>query len=215
MAEVEEEEKVETVFIPNNITEGIDAGGLTLNPRRTFEAVLGGVLGGFLTYGLLVLINQYFKIDIETRIAVIVMGVALFMAICYFGANNETFSQCIVHIIQFNKRKRIAYYNPRVKAEIKSVAERTDIAEEQLVPRDKIQRFIDNYQMNASKRTSARIAEIENEHKAEGRMYFEDDIGVITPPDGYMTKSEKKKLAKAQKRKKKTGSKKKKKGGKR
>lgn len=205
MAEAEEE-KIATVFIPSNIQEGLDLGGLSLNPKRLFEAIVGGALGGFLMVELFSFLSQYFKIGIETKIVFIIIAAGVLAFIGYTGANNETFSQFIYHVIQFKRSKRIAYYNPRVKTEIKSVSESTDVSEEQLLPRDKIQKFIDNYQYNASRKTAQRIAETEQTHKAEGRMYFEDDIGVVLPPDAYMTKSEKKKLAKAQKNKKKSKS---------
>lgn len=206
MAEAEEE-KIATVFIPSNIQEGLDLGGLSLNPKRLLEGIIGGALGGFLMFELLSFISQYFKIGIETKIVFIILATGLLALVGYAGANNETVSQAIYHIIQFRRSRRIAYYNPRVKAEIKSVSESTDVSEEQLLPRDKIQKFIDNYQFNASRRTAQRIAETEQTHKAEGRMYFEDDVGVVLPPDAYMTKSEKKKLAKAQKNKNKKKSK--------
>lgn len=200
MAEAEEE-KIATVFIPSNIQEGLDLGGLSLNPKRLLEGIIGGALGGFLMFELFSFLGRYFKIGIETEIVFIILAVGLLALAGYAGANNETFSQFIYHLFQFKRSKRIAYYNPRVKTEIKSVSESTDVSEEQLLPRDKIQKFIDNYQFNASRKTAQRIAETEQTHKAEGRMYFEDDVGVVLPPDAYMTKSEKKKLAKAQKNK--------------
>lgn len=193
-----EEEKITYVFIPSNIQENISFNGMSIEPVKLLEACIGAFLGGFIMKKITDIVSVYFIYKTESKIAWIIFFAVVFGVIGFIGANNESFSQFVKHAVTFRKRKRIAYYNARVKNVKPPMLSDDDVDNRSgdMVVRDKVRAWMSSYKESMSERNAEKIRAVENGEMAGTGLYFEDDVGVVDPPEAYMTKEFKKKKKK-------------------
>lgn len=179
------------IIVPKNIGENWNFKNVSFEPRRALEGIVGALLGGFITFKILFYLNQYYLDISTTTIATGIILVSAGMgALFFFGGNNEPFSMWIYHIIKFKKHKRVAYYNSRVKTEKRPPLTASEENKE-VLPREKIIAFIDNYKKVTAEKNAQSMTTLENNYDGANQvMFFEDDIGVVEKPLEYMSKSE-------------------------
>lgn len=109
------------------------------------------------------------------------------------GINGDSVFGYIYNKIIFLKNKRVCYYNPRIKTEIKFFTN-SDGSEDYIAPREKIEEM---YHKFISK-TDIKSAQenLKQEELDTSYMYFEDDIDALGKPEELMSKKELKKYQK-------------------
>ena len=105
------------------------------------------------------------------------------------GINGYTFTQFIKSIIRYRKKKRVCYYNPRIKTEA-SPYNQESLAE-QMLPREKLEMFYKKVKSgyDAKQRENA-LDEEKYILSDRENMFFEEDSGVIDKPVEYMDNKE-------------------------
>lgn len=112
MAREDEEEKLMTAFIPDNVEDGVDLIVVTV-PFK--DLAIGAIIVAPI---ILIIAYSFFKkgkIVDAGLVALIGVIIAGFIAM---GINNEPLTDVFLHMLKYKKERRRCFYNPRVKAEI-------------------------------------------------------------------------------------------------
>ena len=187
---MEEDYKVRK--IPENFENGIHIAGFSFKPIFLIEGIILAVIA----MGIAILVMKSIGMnDIGQMIgfALVFGGVALFLGLK--GINDEPLTTYIKHLSEFNKGRRVAYYNPRIKVEAKSIFMEKNKEDKDAIPREKIIAFFNKYKAAIDKKQQEK-AKILKEDMDSGSMFFEDDIGIIKKPKKYMSEKETKELDK-------------------
>ena len=198
MSDEEDDQEVAQFFIPGNFQSGINFAGLTFSGSRLIQA---GVLAAIpFAIAFYVLPAMGFELDIAPTIsATLVFAVALgYFGI--FGINGDSLLGFLSNVMKFNKGKRTAYYNPRVKTEAVSYDYDSD-EDKQLLPRDKVIAMYNKYRDAFDEKARQKAVDQQAEADAQNEvLFFEDDEGTVNKPIEYMTKKEYKAYLKEKKR---------------
>ena len=181
-----EEEKIRIVFIPKNYSGSFNIAGSTLSIRSCIEAVLiGGTLGLFGFF-----ITRSFPTEIKA--GAISLGVIGGGILGMYGHNGDPFSTFLTSVYKFNKNKRACFYNPRPKKEAKPLVLKQASLDDEIFGRKQAQELKEKF--FSSKTTFTAVEMPDN-------LYFEDDIGIVDAPEGYVgAKKSKEKIVKPKKK---------------
>lgn len=188
--------------IPDNYQTGISMFGTTFKAVNLIEAAILAVIPWILFFFILPKLDLNFPIDIKTIFS------ALF---CVFGGygglygyRGKTLSQVVQSLFSWRLKRRVAYYNPRIKAEVLPIYMNKQENNEML-PREKVMLLFEKYKKELDKKQQQEALNLESEILTDRtNVYFEDDIGVVDKPVEYMTAKEykayRKKVRKEEKR---------------
>lgn len=175
------EEELNVQVIPENF---VDTGRCFNGMFRTRNLIEGVALSAIPAY-----ISLNSSLDWQNKIIVTVVLVGVIMALTLSGINGYSFLEFISSWASYNKRKRVAKYNPRVKAEAKP-GYLTE--EEKELPRDKILRIFNEIRKRETTEGEAVSRDI---YDPAYKEFFEDDLGILETPDDLKTKQERKRAA--------------------
>lgn len=192
---------LEEKYIPDNYGTGVNLLGLHFSVRNFIEGIVLGVILFLLNILLFFVIFNINFINNGTKIGFAIMFGGVGLALGIKGFNDEPITVFIKNALDYKKKKRVAYYNPKFKKKYKPYLMEAN-ENVQLLPKEKIMAIYEKYKQKVEKRNESKLLEqqkIHNNYDAT-RMYFYDDDESIEKPYEYMTKAERKKYDK-QKRK--------------
>jgi len=191
-------------YIPDNYENGINFAGFNFRPIFLIEGIILGIIFFALSIFLLYVCGNR-RINSST-IGICLVPSVLAVVIGIKGINDEPLTTFIKNLRRFNCNKRFAYYNPRIKTEIKSIYATGEDGSHYILPRDRIIALFTKYKKTLTEINIKKIEEEKGENKfIKEQMYFEDDIGVVDKPVEYMNKQEYKQYKANLKREKKRG----------
>lgn len=175
--------------IPENFGNGVDIAGLHFQTRFLIEGVLLAVITLVVSFTTLKFIGLT---DIKQLIGICLVFVFLALLLGIKGINDEPLTKFIANAITYRKKRRTAYYNPRIKFEAKSIVnEDKDALDKNAIPREKILAIFNKYKEAYDKKQQERAKAFEERNAFdENNMFFEDDIGIIKKPNSYLSKEE-------------------------
>lgn len=146
----------------------------------------GLVEGGIMSVPFVKLISM-FPIPKDYRMTGYIVVVAVCLLVGAIGYNGEYPSEFAITLVKFFQRKRIAYYNPRIKLEAEP--EYLKEKERKILPRERIMQLLKREEVED---------ELQDESEEEyawdsNEVFFEDDIGYKEKPEALKTAAEKKK----------------------
>ena len=175
--------------IPDNFGNGVNILGMHFKALFLIEGVVLAVIMLVLS---LIVLKALGMDDLGEMLGLCLVfsGIALFVGIR--GINDEPITTFIKNFSDFNKKKRTAYYNPRVKLEAKSIKmENQDKQNKDAIPREKILAFFNKYKETLDKKQQEKAKAFEEKNSFDkDNMYFEDDIGIIKRPNSYMSEKD-------------------------
>lgn len=181
------DEELNTCIIPENF---VDTGRCFNGMFRTRNLIEGLILAVPIAHFLIesaLPVNQ--KIVLT---AVIAGGILIFFI---NGLNGDSVTEFIINVVTYNKKMRVAKYNPRVKSE----ATPGYLTKEQgELPRDRLLRIIGDINKNVDNEEDAVSRDIYDPMYQE---FFTDDLGFIETPDDLKSKRELRNEANERKRK--------------
>lgn len=186
---IDDDNNVDIEFIPLNYKDVIPILGMVFPVKNLIQGCILGIIGALLCY----IIIPYFNLETSTIISTSIIVIGGLTILGIMGVNGDTLFDFIVEFILFHKRKRDAYYNPRVKTEATSVVIESQSENRELLPRDRILALFEKYKDKIDEKN--RIKSKENYNFADVDIYhtfFEDDIGIVEKPLEYMTPGERK-----------------------
>ena len=185
MAEIKE------VQIPINFENGFNIAGNNFSARNIVEACILAPL----TAIILLMIIGPLDVSLNFKITLIFTAIILVGGGALMGLNNDPLSTFLINTIRSNLKKRVAYYNPRIKFEAKSALEDEELTKEK---EQQYKSVFDKYKeqmFNTQPTIDPKDVEIDLTN-----VFFEDDIGIIDKPIEEMTKRERRQYEKAQKK---------------
>ncbi len=164
------EERIYLTYIPPNFEVGANLFGISSDVPR----LLQGVVLAIIPFLIIMPLSILRRVSTSTKLGIsIVIAVALF-SLGFFGINGDPFFTWIRKIMLFSSKKRMAYYNPRVKVE--KTEEMTKSREENnLLPRDKIAIFYNQFIDSQNKKEQLLAKETYSEFEETIDFEFEDD----------------------------------------
>lgn len=132
------DEEYNVKHIPPNFENGINILGLSFKAIFLIEGIIIGILS---FAGIFVLITKFFGVTDIGQAAGISLAFAAVLA--FFGIrglNDEPISTFLYNLLLFAKKRRTAYYNPRVKKEAVSFQEERENMDpaSEAIPRERI-----------------------------------------------------------------------------
>ncbi len=181
--------------IPENFGNGVDIAGLHFQTRFLIEGVVLAVITLAASFATLKFIGLT---DIKQLIGICLVFVFIALILGIKGINDEPITKFISNAIAFRKKRRTAYYNPRIKFEARSVINEDKTAEDKdAIPREKILALFNKYKAAYDKKQQEKAKAFEERNAFdEHNMFFEDDVGVIKKPSSYMSREEAEKYKK-------------------
>lgn len=203
-----DEERLVENYIPDNYDSGISLLGFNFKVRFLIEGVILAAVLGLIGY----VAMSYMNIEYGNKLGITIVFLLFGLIFGIRGINDETITQYLSCFFNFRKRRRTAYYNPRVKTEAVPFYKQNN----KELPIDKILAFYNKYKTIIDKNSQQKSLNAQSQKKFdENLMYFQDDIGVVDKPREYMTDKEYKALLKQEKKERKARAKQAKKEGRR
>jgi len=185
---MQESESYKVRQIPDNFGNGINIAGMHFSGIFLVEGIVLAALFFVLTFLCLKSLGMC-DIGEILGICLVFSGIALVVGVK--GINDEPVTTFVKNLHAFNKGRRTAYYNPRIKLEAKSIKWEGLYENKDAIPKEKIMAAFNKYKEAAEKRQQAKAKEFEEANAFDqSNMFFEDDIGIIKKPSKYMTKEE-------------------------
>ncbi|MCR5096994.1 MAG: hypothetical protein K6A70_09745 [Erysipelotrichaceae bacterium] len=186
-------------YIPENYATGINVAGMNFKVRNFIEGLIVSLLSALIC--VLILYKIPF-IDFGTKIGFIISFALMGLLLGIIGINDEALSVFVSNKLRFDRRKRTAFYNPRIKEEtIPYIYEYRNNRES--LPKEKIVAFYKAYKASIEKREQEKMREFQKTNTFdETSMFFEDDEGIVVKPVEYMNPSEYRKYQREVKRRK-------------
>ena len=183
-------------FIPHNHFDGQAIAGVMIKTRNLVE----GIILAAIPFGLTFYFGKPLRFADKLTIACII-AMPLFM-LSVQGINGDSLTVFIKSWIRYLKRKRILFYNPRVKTEATPLIFEKQTSQ-QVLPRERILELVNKIKIQQKAKQQAKQKRSLLTYTDDGPVFFEDDIGVLAMPDEYKTakeiKAEKKKAKKRRK----------------
>lgn len=175
-------------YIPKNYEIGVNLLGFNFKLRFLIE----GTIAALIIFIIVFVILNYFNIEFATKIGYSIAFALIGLLLGIRGINDEPLTEFIGHYFKYIKRKRTAFYNPRVKKEIKPYLEQIQNNKNADVF-ETARSIYNKYKHKIEKNNQLKTMEYQNQNVFDKEnMFFEDDIGVINKPYEYMTKKERK-----------------------
>lgn len=165
----QEEENIEQYVIPVNSDYDLNVAGYTFDMKRAIEGIILGLAFG--TVGLLIF--GLIPIRWTIKIAFIAMFAAVGVFLALKGVNGDSITDYFLNVLLFKASRRITYYNPRVKHEIKFFVSELG-SEETMIPRERLEAMWHKY---VSKKDTQQ-AHNNFFEDTDVAILFEDDIKV-------------------------------------
>lgn len=195
---MKQDEIRETHYIPENYSTGINFAGMNFKVRNFIEGIVVSLL--FSLVSILVLYQIPFM-DFGTKIGFVISFALTGLILGIVGINDEALSVFVSNKLHFDRRKRTAFYNPRIKDETVPYIYEYQSNRESL-PREKIIAFYKAYKASIEKKEQEKMLEFQKTNTFdETSMFFEDDEGIVVKPVEYMNPAEYRKHLKDLKRK--------------
>ena len=181
-------EEYQVKRIPDNFGNGINIAGFHFEVIFLIEGVVLAITTTLLS---LVIMTSIGMTDIGQMLGFALVFACVSLVIGIRGVNDEPLTTFLSNVSKFNKNRRTAYYNPRIKKEAKPVTQKQLEENKDAIPREKIIAFFNKYKsvLDKKQQEKAKLLEDANSFDAQN-MYFEDDIGIIKRPNQYMSKEE-------------------------
>lgn len=190
---MKQDEVRETHYIPENYSTGINFAGMNFKVRNFIEGIIMALICGLISAFVL---YQITFLDFGTRIGLVISFALMGLVLGIAGINDEALSVFISNKLSFDKRKRTAFYNPRIKDETIPYIYEYQSNRESL-PKEKIIAFYRNYKASIEKKEQEKMLEFQKTNTFdETSMFFEDDEGIVAKPIDYMNPSEYRKYLK-------------------
>lgn len=190
------EERPMQIPIPKNFQAGINLFGGSYEFGNIIQGIIMAGLGVFIIFGGCKFLHINASIESRIGFALALGGTLGYLGLA--GIEGETLIGLIKNIILFEKNKRTAYYNPRIKKEACTcVFERED----EILPRDKILMMYDKYKQEINKKDQDKALMSQFSLNENEDMFFNDDEGFVDKPLEYMSKKEYKIKQKEEKKK--------------
>ncbi len=185
---MDREEYLDTFDVPQNTEYDLNILNYTFTYRSLIEGGVLALLSGAIMLAILTIV----KLKLTYSFALVVFVALLGFALGVIGINGDSISNYLLNALKFARRRRVAYYNPRVKKEIKFFADTKE--DDYVVPRERLEAL---YRSFISKKDveEAQI-NLTNEDFDSSLMYFEDDIDAVGKPEEMLSKKERKKIEK-------------------
>ena len=183
--------KIREVQIPINFENGVNAFGYNFSSRNIIEASILAPLVAIILGSVILPLD----LDLNFKITTIFTAVILVGGMALMGINNDPLSTFLINTIRSNLRKRITYYNPRIKFEAKSAIEDEELTKEK---EQQYKSVFDKY-----KEQMFNTQSVVDPMKVEldlSNVIFEDDVGIIDKPVEEMSKRERRQYEKAKKK---------------
>ena len=183
------EEQYEVYPIPPNLRGMIPVLG---NSIRTANLIQACILSLLVFIAVFAVLTMYEVEDLASVTGWALVPASAVGALCIHGINGDSVLGFLKSLLRYGKRRRTAYYNPRVKQEAVSIVKAVSDAETDVLPRQKLQQLLERYKEKAEQRNSEEHLSMEENAGGfdQSRMFFEDDVGIIDKPLEYMTKKE-------------------------
>lgn len=166
-----DEEQLVQRYIPNNYQTGANMFGVSGN----LFGIVQGVILMIIPY--LIIFNLGFlrRVSPTNKFGIATFFAAILGYFGFIGINGETLFTMITKVIRFNSKKRVAYYNPRVKKE-KTAERKASIENNKMLPRDQIIAYY-NQIVEKQNEKLQQLAKSDSDYlNGEGVIYqFEDD----------------------------------------
>ena len=163
----EKEPKTEPLYIPTNYKGETGVWILVFNTRRMIEGVILGALFVIIAISLC----RYYEVEITNfrqYVYIAILGI-VGVTIGAIGANGESLFQFLKHLLMYFKKKRVSFYNPRLKTEYEPLINVLQKGGNQnMLPKDKL---IKLYRSLISKSSKAE----QTVEYDESTMFFKDD----------------------------------------
>ena len=174
-------------YIPENYSTGINFAGMNFRVRNFIEGIILALICALLA--VLILYRIPF-IDIGTKIGLVISFGLMGLVLGIVGINDEALSVFVRNKLDFDRRKRTAFYNPRIKEEsIPYIYEYQNSRDS--LPGEKIIAFYRAYKSALEKKEQERMLEFQRTNTFdETSMFFEDDEGIVAKPIEYMNSKE-------------------------
>jgi len=183
-------------FLPQNYKGMIMLFTFPLVTRNLVEGIVLGIIFGAIVL-MTCLYYMYEFNPIMISYTVIGVGVGMFLGIK--GYNGESITQFVGHFIKYMLRRRVVYYNPRVKLEAKPMFTQEEGADQYVLPREKIIATFNKFmEITKTKFNSGNENfTMKTDEFDESRFIFEDDDGIEETKDGKnLSDKERKKIEK-------------------
>ena len=192
-----EHETPVTVPIPQNFAAEGTFLGYELKPLNIIQAIILGLIPFFVSFGFL---NKIFIFNnIFGLISVTALCSVALAYLGFAGIDNVTPLEYLVRVLNFKKRERKSYYNPRVKQEMISLTQEKNSEASKTLPREKVLKIYNAFLTKRNILDQQKAHEIE-ENDLDEKVYFEEDFLVMSKPKEYMTEKELKELKKKEKK---------------
>ena len=165
-----EEEKPISVYIPPNFEAGLNIFGISDNIETLIE---GGVLVA-LPYIVIFGLGLLKGISLTNIIGIASCFALVLGYLGFVGISGDKIGRYISKIIIFSLKKRVAYYNPRIKKEA-SYSHNTSSKDE--LPKEKLMKLYKDIKIRFQKR-SVPAKELHTEFNAS-LFIFEDDLETV------------------------------------
>lgn len=186
-----------TVPIPKNFAADGTFLGYELKPLNIIQAIILGLIPFFVVFGFLnkiFIFNNYISL-----LAITGLCSLAFAYLGFAGIDNVTPLEYLLRFLNFKKKERKAYYNPRVKKEMISLSQERNNEASKTLPRDKVMKIYNEFLTKRNLSDQQKAHEIEDNDLGE-EVYFEEDFLVMTKPKEYMTEKELKQQEKIEKK---------------
>ena len=192
----EEKEAPRTFYIPPNFKNGLNFMGMSLSWLKTIEGAVFGGVAAIITY----FICAYFEADTVTMLSSVLIVFAIFGYAGFSGVNDQNFTEFIYTFFKYQKRRRKAFYNPRVKEESRPTVSDLQKENGDMLSRETFEKIYRKYLDNSQKKKQLEEESLDSQVFDDGTpLFFMDDEGMIDKPLEYMTSREKRRLDKKKK----------------
>ena len=132
-----DEEKQTECIIPQNYKGITNFLSFTFKTRNLIEGFIIGAVFAAIAGSVVVYYDCGFSVRVITYS---IIGFGLGAVIGVIGLNGESISEFIVHLFRYLRKRRVTYYNPRVKTEARPLiyAGGATSGSENVLPRDRI-----------------------------------------------------------------------------
>lgn len=132
-----DEEKQTECIIPQNYKGITNFLSFTFKTRNLIEGFIIGAVFAAIAGSVVVYYDYGFSVRVITYS---IIGFGLGAVIGVIGLNGESISEFIVHLFRYLRKRRVTYYNPRVKTEARPLiyAGGATSGSENVLPRDRI-----------------------------------------------------------------------------
>lgn len=175
---MDSEDQYTKFYIPPNFANGLSIFGRTYPFSRVRWAVIFGFLPVMIFYYVLPECGISFK---GTARLTLVLSLCFVMVLFGLsGINDSDAGQFIRDVIRWRRNRRTAYYNPRIKTEIRPAVFSGTAGAGEILPRERIEQMMEQFKsrMDENDRRHAQLNMAVVTGFDNSTMYFEDDAAV-------------------------------------